>query len=135
MKGRSHQTLEMPSKTRRSILLVDADPCILALVKAMLEGQGYRVLLANNTESAMRIVAQNRLRIDFLMTNVSDRRAPDLAARVLEVRPGIEMLFMSTTRDPQALRLRMIDDGTGPRRLQAAEAAASRPTVATLGHA
>ena len=109
MRGRSHKALEVPNAVRRSILLVDADPCILALLKAMLEGQGYRVLLANCTETAMRIVAHSRLRINYLMTNVLDSQAPDLAARVQDLRPEMEMMFMSVIKEQDAIRVKMLD--------------------------
>jgi DNA-binding NtrC family response regulator len=121
----------MSNAMQKSILLVDANPCVLALVKALLEGQGYRVLLASNTECALRIVSQKRLHIDYLMTNTSDRNAPDLAARVLEVRPGIEMLFMSSAKDPNALRLRMLDDGSGAQ--HRAQSAIYSRKVAVMG--
>jgi DNA-binding NtrC family response regulator len=111
--SRVRKTTEAPNITRSSILLVDANVSILALVKGMLEGQGHRVLIANCAEMAMRLVAQHRLRIDYLLTNDADPNAPDLAARVLSARPKIEMLFMSAFRDPDAIRFKMIDDGAG----------------------
>jgi hypothetical protein len=46
------------------------------------------------------------------MTNVADPGAPDLAARVLDVRSETGMLFMSAIKDPEAIRFRMIDDGS-----------------------
>src|SRR5579859_8052130 len=104
MKGRSYKALEVPNAVRRSILLVDTDPCILALLKAMLEGQGYRVLLASCSETAMRIVTHSRLRINYLMTNVLDSQAPDLAARVQNLRPEMEIMFMSVIKERDAIR-------------------------------
>jgi CheY-like chemotaxis protein len=118
MKGRSYKALEVPNAVRRSILLVDTDPCILALLKAMLEGQGYRVLLANCSETAMRIVAHSRLRIHYLMTNVLDSQAPDLAARVQNLRPEMEMMFMSVIKERDAIRVKMPDSVSAPSRLQ-----------------
>jgi CheY-like chemotaxis protein len=114
MKGRSHKALEVSNAVRRSILLVDTDPCILALMKAMLEGQGYRVLLANCSETAMRIVTHSRLRINYLMTNVLDSQAPDLAARVLDLRPEMEMMFMSVIKEQDAIRVKMLDRTSVP---------------------
>ena len=110
-----HNTSEINSE-RRSILLVDSSVSVLALVKAMLEGQGHRVLVANCAETAMRLVGQPRLRIDYLMTNVADPQAPDLAAQVMDARPEVEMLFMSAVRDPDAIRVKMIDDGSSLRK-------------------
>jgi CheY-like chemotaxis protein len=88
MTARVPVTAESLHRTRSTILLVDAKVSVLALVKAMLEGQGHRVLVANCAESAMRLVhSQPRLRIDYLMTDVADTQAPDLAAQVLSARP------------------------------------------------
>jgi CheY-like chemotaxis protein len=142
MKGGSYKTLDVPNALRPSILLVDADPCILALLKAMLEGQGYRVLLANCPETAMRIVAQSRLRIHYLMTNVLDSQAPDLAARVLDIRPEMEMLFMSVIKEQDAIRVKMPDKVSAPQRLQGHRGrtlpeeipARSKVRVAAVGH-
>jgi DNA-binding NtrC family response regulator len=114
MKGRSNKTLEVSNAVRQSILLVDTDPCILALLKAMLEGQGYRVLLASCSETAIRIVAHSRLRIHYLMTNVLDAQAPDLAARIQILRPEMEMLFMSVIKERDAIRVKMPDSVSAP---------------------
>ena len=139
MKGRSHKTLEVPNAVRRSILLVDTDPCILALLKAMLEGQGYRVLLANCTDTAMRIVAHSRLRIHYLMTNVLDSQAPDLAARVLDLRPEMEMMFMSVIKEQDAIRVKMLDKASAPshhrERTLPEENVQPKVRVAAVGHA
>jgi DNA-binding NtrC family response regulator len=113
MTARVPVTAEGLHRTRSTILLVDAKVSVLALVKAMLEGQGHRVLVANCAETAMRLVrSQPRLRIDYLMTDVADSQAPDLAAQVLSARPEVEMLFMSAVRDPDAIRFKMIDDAS-----------------------
>ena len=112
MTARVPVTAEALHRTRSTVLLVDAKVSVLALIKAMLEGQGHRVLVANCAETAVRLVAQPRIRIDYLMTNVADPQAPDLAARVLSARPKVEMLFMSAVRDPDAIRFTMIDDGS-----------------------
>jgi hypothetical protein len=104
----------------------------------MLEGQGHRVLVANCSETAMRLVAQPRLRIDYLMTNVADPQAPDLAARVVDARPEVEMLFMSAVRDPDAIRVKMIDDGSVAQHKEAIRSRTLQPPmvkVATVGRA
>src|SRR5437773_1687481 len=98
MAARVHVMAEALNNNGSTILLVDAKVSVLALVRAVLEGHGHRVLVANCAEKAIRLVVQPQLRIDYLMTNVADCQAPDLAARVLEVRPEIEMLFVSTVR-------------------------------------
>ena len=57
----------------------------------------------------MRIVAHSRLRIHYLMTNVLDSQAPDLAARIQNLRPEMEMLFMSVIKERDAIRVKMPD--------------------------
>ena len=140
MAARVHVRAEALDNNGSTILLVDAKVSVLALVRAVLEGRGHRVLIANCAEKAIRLVAQPQLRIDYLMTNVADCQAPDLAAQVLEVRPEIEMLFMSTVRDPQAIRFKMIDDGASESRGEATRERATQGTMskaraATLGRA
>jgi CheY-like chemotaxis protein len=94
MNDKSFESLESGRKT---VLVVDDDPSILLVIQAMLESQDLRVLLANNAESALRLGEQSQLTIDLLLADVvmPDVSGPDLALRMLSMRPNLRVLFMS----------------------------------------
>ena len=112
MSAKARKLSEAARISRRSILLVETNAAVLILVKAVLEGKGHRVFVASCADTAMRLVARPQLRIDHLMTNLADSQSPELAARILNIRPQIEMLFLATIKDRDALRLKLIDETT-----------------------
>lgn len=83
----------MPSAT---ILVVDDEPQIRALLRRVLWAQGYQVLLAEDAETALGHLAGEDP-IDLLLT---DMVMPGLSGRVLleramKMRPGLPMILMS----------------------------------------
>jgi PAS domain S-box-containing protein len=78
-----------------TILLVEDETTVRALVRGLLEERGYRVLEAESAERALELAASEA--IDLLLTDV---RMPgltgtDLAARLTETRPELRVLFTS----------------------------------------
>ena len=80
-----------------TILLVEDDPAILRMTKALLNKLGYTVLTANTPGEALRVAREYSGRIDLLMTDVvmPEMNGRDLAQNLLSNRPGIQRLFMS----------------------------------------
>jgi signal transduction histidine kinase/CheY-like chemotaxis protein len=80
-----------------TILVVEDDMAVQATAVNMLTGLGYRVLKANDGQSAL-IVLQSGIAIDLLFTDVvmpGPVRSPDLAKQAKEMHPNIEVLFTS----------------------------------------
>ena len=79
----------------RVLLVEDEDP-VRELVRRVLESAGYEVLAAGLPSEAERLL-DGGARVDLLLTDVvmPEMSGYDLAARVLERRPEIRMLFMS----------------------------------------
>jgi len=82
---------------RDTILVVDDDLDIRALVKVFLERAGYAVATAADGQEGLDIFRSSRSRIVLLLTDV---RMPkmngfDLADRVLELNSDLPVLFMS----------------------------------------
>jgi signal transduction histidine kinase/two-component SAPR family response regulator len=80
-----------------TILVVEDDMAVQATAVNMLTGLGYRVLKANDGQSAL-IVLQSGIAIDLLFTDVvmpGPVRSPDLAKQAKELHPNIEVLFTS----------------------------------------
>ncbi len=79
------------------ILLVEDDPVVRRVTRAILEESGYRVIDARGGPEALRIMAQQGGAIDLLLTSVIMPRMSgrELADRVTSQRPGIKVLYMS----------------------------------------
>jgi CheY-like chemotaxis protein len=63
----------------------------------MLESLGHTVLEASTPAEALALAAEAGSRIDLLLSDVvmPDMKGPELARRLLELRPGVPVLFMS----------------------------------------
>jgi two-component system cell cycle sensor histidine kinase/response regulator CckA len=80
-----------------TILLVDDEPIILALVTIALEPEGFSVLPAGSGAEAIAIFHLHRGEIGLLITDMMmpEMDGPTLAARLLAEDPGMPVLFMS----------------------------------------
>jgi len=89
------------SGARTTLLLVESEPALRALVRTTLEQQGYVVLAAANGLDALELAGRHQAPIDLLITDLVMARlsGPELAQRLRELRPGIEVLFMSGHND------------------------------------
>jgi CheY-like chemotaxis protein len=79
-----------------TLLLVEDEPALLRLGKAMLEQAGYTVFSAGTPSEAIRI-AEGRDSIDLLVTDVvmPEMNGYDLSARLSLLFPGLPSLFVS----------------------------------------
>jgi DNA-binding response OmpR family regulator len=84
-----------------TLLVVENETAIRALVQMALERHGYAVLTAESGSEALRLAADHLGPIDLLITDVvmPDLRGPDLAKRLVADRPGLTTLFMSGYMD------------------------------------
>jgi CheY-like chemotaxis protein len=95
---------EVPSYSTRpvvggteTILVVEDDIAVQATVVKMLASLGYRILKADDAESAL-VILRSGVPIDLLFTDVvmpGHLRAPELARQAKLLIPGIEVLFTS----------------------------------------
>lgn len=80
-----------------TILVVEDDLTVQATAVDMLSALGYRVLKANDGQSALNIL-QSGLPVDLLFTDVvmpGPVRSPDLAKQAKQLLPNIQVLFTS----------------------------------------
>jgi PAS domain S-box-containing protein len=84
-------------KGHETILLVEDEPQVRALVRRLLALAGYRVVEADSAERALTIAREHNGPLDLLLTDVVMPRTggPELARSVAEARPGMKVLFMS----------------------------------------
>ncbi len=80
-----------------TVLLVEDDPALLNMTRAMLVRQGYTVLPASTPSEAVQLAKQYPDEIHLLMTDIimPDMNGRDLAKALLPIRPRIKRLFMS----------------------------------------
>jgi two-component system cell cycle sensor histidine kinase/response regulator CckA len=99
----------------KTILVVDDDLSVLSVIKCMLECGDYNVLMAHSAETALRMVERDDLTIDLMLLDVvmPDISGPDLAERILAVRPHLKVLFMSGCTDSEVVRVKILDRALG----------------------
>jgi CheY-like chemotaxis protein len=90
---------------RGTLLLVEDEPALSTLIAMVLEEQGYDVLAAGNGLDAIAIAERHEAEIDLLLTDVvlPGLSGPELAGRMLELLPGLEVLYMSGYNDARLL--------------------------------
>ena len=84
-----------------TILVVDDEPSVLALVRTMLWRAGFTVLEAPGGEQALRLASEQTAAIQLLLTDVlmPDMNGYELAEKLMSRRPETKILFMTGYRD------------------------------------
>ena len=97
--GRAPEAPRDREKASGTILLVEDDETVLAMVRSLLTERGYTVIAAHDPLRALQLAADNR--IDLLVTDVvmPGMNGPELHRRLLEAHPGLQVLFMSGYTD------------------------------------
>jgi CheY-like chemotaxis protein len=93
-------TTAQPARARagtETVLLLEDEAEVRATVRAMLVGQGYRVLEAENGVEALEIAGREDGPIDLLVTDVvmPHQSGPELARRLVALRPQTRVLYIS----------------------------------------
>jgi CheY-like chemotaxis protein len=80
-----------------TILLVEDEEMVRALVRTVLESCGYHVLEASSTKELDLIRMQHRGAIDLLLTDVvmPERSGTEVSALLRQQYPGLKVLYMS----------------------------------------
>jgi PAS domain S-box-containing protein len=80
-----------------TVLVVEDEEAVRDLVRTILSGQGYQVLIALDPHDAEEIALQFPAEIHLLLTDVVMPGASgrELASRIVGLRPGIRVLYMS----------------------------------------
>jgi CheY-like chemotaxis protein len=83
------------------ILVVEDEDAVLKLVRRILVGAGYRVLLAPNAGEALMLCEEHRAEVKLLLADVvmPILSGPELAARLSTLVPGLRVLYMSGYSD------------------------------------
>jgi signal transduction histidine kinase len=94
-----------------TIMLVEDEEPMRALLLEDLQASGYRVLAAGNGVEALQIAAQYRGSIDLLITDVimPQISGPALARTLTEHRPNIKVIYISGYSDEKVRDIAMAD--------------------------
>jgi two-component system cell cycle sensor histidine kinase/response regulator CckA len=88
---------EAEGRGTETVLLVEDEDAVRALAQVVLERNGYEVLSARTAAEAIGIAGSEGRLIHVLLTDVVMplMSGPELARRLREIRPGLNVLFMS----------------------------------------
>jgi CheY-like chemotaxis protein len=97
-----------------TILLVEDEHPVRALVRRCLERDGYRVLEAEGPAEALRLTTQHDGMIHLLLTDVvmPQMSGKQLAERVATLRPNTRVLYMSGYTDDTVAQHGILEEGT-----------------------
>jgi CheY-like chemotaxis protein len=84
-----------------TILLVEDDPMLRTLIRRMLEGAGYDLLVAPNGDTALTLARERPGAIDLLLTDVVMPRMNgfELSGHIVSAHPEVSVLFLSGYAD------------------------------------
>jgi len=107
-----------------SVLVVDEEPAILALIARILDNNGMRALLARSLQEAIGIAQRGYVPIDLILTDVMipELSGPELVNRVREIRPEARALYMSAYIDAEVIRIELMHQDLDPSQDAAASA-------------
>jgi PAS domain S-box-containing protein len=90
--------------TGETVLVVEDEPVVRAVILEMLSEQGYRTLEAVDGPSGLQVVRANE-RIDLLVTDVGlpGMNGRQLADQAREIRPGLKILFITGYAESAAI--------------------------------
>ena len=102
----SHAVPLNPPAEGETILLVDDNDLVRDIAQAVLEMEGYTVVVAAQGSDALTICADATRRIDLLVTDVimPGMSGPELVERLASLRPGLKVLYVSGYRRADAMR-------------------------------
>jgi signal transduction histidine kinase/ActR/RegA family two-component response regulator len=102
------------SKGKETVLLVEDEPAVRTLTAQMLRSQGYTVVEACSGDHAVSQIADFRDPIDLLLTDVvmPGMSGRQLALRLVEMQPGLKVLFMSGYTDNVMAQHGVLEPGT-----------------------
>jgi two-component system cell cycle sensor histidine kinase/response regulator CckA len=88
-----------------TVLLVEDEEAVRRLVRRILEGRGYKVLLARHGGEALELIHQVDLPIDLLLTDavMPVLSGPELLRRAIALRPAMKLAIMSGYTDRPAV--------------------------------
>ena len=110
---RRRSTPAAPRGGSETVLLVEDDEMVRELTRRMLSKRGYAVLAAADGGAALRQLESHRGSVDLLVTDVvmPGMSGREVAQRLLALRPGLKVLYLSGYTDDAIVRHGMLEPG------------------------
>ncbi len=107
--GASH----VDDNTGVTVLIVDDESMVRSMMAELLERYGYRVLEAADAEEAVKLCHADDGQISLLITDVAmpGTDGIELAETISEIKPGIEVLYISGYSDRVLMGAGRVDRG------------------------
>ena len=93
----AHEILDLADQDTPTVLVVDDESEVRALIAEVLRGSGYHVVVAADGDAAIALLERATRPVDLLVTDVvmPVMSGTDLAARVTSSSPSTRVLFVS----------------------------------------
>jgi CheY-like chemotaxis protein len=103
-----------PARASETVLVVEDEPAVRTLIRHVLEKGGYTVLAAGDVDGAMELCRGHDGEIHLLLTDVVLPRTDgrEVANRILSLRPGVKVVFMSGYTDDAIVHHGVLEPGT-----------------------
>jgi len=100
-----------PRRESATVLIVEDDQRVRAVLKEALSVKGFGVLEAGHGVAALQVLEQHPARVDVILTDVvmPEMNGQELGARVLAMRPDMKIIYMSGFSDNQDLRTEVVE--------------------------
>ena len=97
----------------KTVLVVDDEPDMLRLVEAILVEQGYEVIVAKGSDTAIRTFEKLTRKPDLVLTDVvmPGMSGPMMIDHLLSIEPNLRVLFMSGYDDRQVVQRYVVEKG------------------------
>jgi DNA-binding NtrC family response regulator len=97
----------------KTVLVVDDEPDMLRLVEAILVEQGYEVIVAKGSDTAIRTFERLTRKPDLVLTDVvmPGMSGPMMIDHLLSLEPNLRVLFMSGYDDRQVVQRYVVEKG------------------------
>ncbi len=106
--------VESDSHGTETILLVEDEDVVRDLACAVLQSWGYTVIQGRDGHDGLRVCARYQQQIDMLLTDtvMPGMHGPEMAEKIVELRPGIKVLYMSGYTDHTIVQHGILKEGT-----------------------
>lgn len=98
--------------TESTILVVEDEPAVREVTRAVLEHAGYRVLVCSGPDEALRVGSEHRKNIGLLLTDVvmPGMNGAELVERLQNLQTGLTTVFVSRYAERHVLHEVLHDD-------------------------